>query len=260
MEPVAIQTIYEAMARIAPPELAESWDNPGLLVDCGKPAARALTALDITPAVVEEAKALGCGVIVAHHPVIFSPLKRMDRRDVPFLLAEAGISAICMHTNFDAAEGGVNDILADLFGMREAAPFAGGCGRVGAVDPIAVPALAALAQERLGAFCVPPLAGPAVQVKYADNGRPVRRLAVISGSGGSLFAEALAAGADCLLTGEASHHAAIDAARLGLGLVAAGHYATEYPAAAALAARLQDEVPGLAVFASRENRDPFTAL
>ena len=160
MEPIAIQTIYEAMTRIAPPELAESWDNPGLLVDCGRPAARALTALDITPAVVEEAKALGCGVIVAHHPVIFSPLKRMDRRDVPFLLAEAGISAICMHTNFDAAEGGVNDILADLFGMREAAPFAGGCGRVGEIDPVAVPALAALAQERLGAFCVPPLAGP----------------------------------------------------------------------------------------------------
>ena len=72
MEPIAIQTIYEAMTRIAPPELAESWDNPGLLVDCGRPVVRALTALDITPAVVDEAKRLGCGVIVAHHPVIFS--------------------------------------------------------------------------------------------------------------------------------------------------------------------------------------------
>ena len=260
MEPIAIQTIYEAMTRIAPPELAESWDNPGLLVDCGRPVVRALTALDITPAVVDEAKRLGCGVIVAHHPVIFSPLKRLDRQDVPFLLVEAGISAICMHTNFDAAEGGVNDTLAGLFGMRSPAPFAGGCGRVGEIDPLSVPALAALARERLGALCVPPLEGPAVQVKYADNGRPVKRLAVISGSGGSLFAEALAAGADCLLTGEASHHAAIDAARLGLGLIAAGHYATEYPAAAALAACLQEAVPGLAVIASRENRDPFTYL
>ena len=263
MEPIAIQTIYEAMTRIAPPELAESWDNPGLLVDCGRPAARALTALDITPAVVEEARRLDCGVIVAHHPVIFTPLKRMDRRDVPFLLAEAGISAVCMHTNFDAAEGGVNDTLAGILGMQEAEPFAGGCGRVGTLDtqaPLTVPALAALAQRRLGALCVPPREGPAVQVKYADNGRPVRRLAVISGAGGSLFEEALAVGADCLLTGEASHHAAIDAARLGLGLIAAGHYATEYPAVAALAARLQEAVPGLAVFASRENRDPFTYL
>lgn len=257
---IAIRTIYDAMARLAPPELAESWDNPGLLVDCGRPVERALTALDITPEVVAEAQRLGCGVIVAHHPVIFSPLKRLDGRDLPFLLVQAGISAICMHTNFDAAEGGVNDTLAGILGMTDTTPIANGCGRVGAIEPCTVPALAALAAERLGGFCVPPLAGPAVQVKYADNGRPVRRLAVISGSGGSLLEEALAAGADCLLTGEASHHHAIDAARLGLGLVAAGHYATEYPAAAALAARLQQAVPGLAVFASRENRDPFTYL
>ena len=237
---VTVQQVFEELRRLAPVELACSWDNVGLLVDAGRPVTRIATALDITPAVVDEAKRLGCGVIVAHHPVIFSPLKRLDRQDVPFLLVEAGISAICMHTNFDAAEGGVNDTLAGIFGIRQAQPFANGCGRVGEIDPVTVPALAALARERLGALCVPPLEGPAVQVKYTDNGRPVKRLAVISGSGGSLFAEALAAGADCLLTGEASHHAAIDAARLGLGLIAAGHYATEYPAAAALAARLQE--------------------
>ena len=257
---IALQTVYEAMARLAPPDLAENWDNVGLLVDCGRPVARALTALDITPAVVQEAKDLGCGLIVAHHPVIFSPLKRLGARDVPFLLAQAGISAICMHTNYDAAAGGVNEVLAGIFAIEDAEPFANGCGRVGRVDPIAVPALAELARERLGALCVPPLAGPTAQVKYVDNGRPVRRLAVISGAGGSLFEEALAVGADCLLTGEASHHAACDAARLGLGLVAAGHYATEYPAAAALAARLQEAVPGLAVIASRQDRDPFTYL
>lgn len=257
---ITVQTIYQAMARLAPPELAESWDNVGLLVDCGKPVVRALTALDITPEVVEEAARLGCGVIVSHHPVIFSPLKRLEPRDVPFLLVQAGISAICMHTNFDAAEGGVNETLAELFGIRDPEPFANGCGRVGEIDPITVNGLAALAQDRLGALCVPPLEGPAVQVKYTDNGRMVRRLAVISGAGGSLFQDALAVGADCLLTGEANHHAACDAKRLGLGLIAAGHYATEYPAVAALAARLQEAVPGLVVVASRENRDPFTYL
>lgn len=257
---ITVQTVYEAMARLAPPQLAESWDNVGLLVDCGRPVTRALTTLDITPEVVEEAARLGCEVIVSHHPVIFSPLKKLSSRDVPFLLAQAGISAICMHTNYDAAEGGVNEILAELFAMRDPEPFANGCGRVGEIDPIPVPQLAALAQDRLGCFCVPPLEGPAVQVKYTDNGRPVRRLAVISGAGGSMFEDALAVGADCLLTGEASHHAACDAKRLDLGLIAAGHYATEYPAAAALAARLQEEVPGLMAVASRENRDPFTYL
>src|SRR5699024_12350466 len=104
MEPLATQTTYEATTRIAPPELAESWDNPGLLVDCGRPAARALTALDITPAVVEEARRLDCGVIVAHRPVIFTPRKRMDRRDVASLLAWAGGAACLRHSHSDAAE------------------------------------------------------------------------------------------------------------------------------------------------------------
>lgn len=101
---------------------------------------------------------------------------------------------------------------------------------------------------------------PTVQVKYADTGRVVKRLAVISGGGGSLFEEALAQGADCLLTGEASHHAACDAKRLGLSLVAAGHYATEFPVVEAVAARLRQALPGLEVLPSRENRDPFTYL
>ena len=126
-----IQAIYQAMARMAPPELAESWDNVGLLVDCGRPAARALTALDITPEVVEEARQLGCGVIVAHHPVIFSPLKRLDCRDVAFLLVQAGISALCMPPNLDAAAGGGNGGLAGVRGIRGPGPLSGGCGRGG---------------------------------------------------------------------------------------------------------------------------------
>ena len=74
--------IYEAMQRIAPLELAESWDNPGLLVDCGGPVEKVLVTLDITPEVVEEAAAKGCSLIVAHHPVIFSPLKKLGSREV----------------------------------------------------------------------------------------------------------------------------------------------------------------------------------
>ena len=254
-----VSEIYEALARMAPPELAESWDNVGLLVDCGGAVERALVCLDITPEVVEEAVARQCGLIVSHHPVIFSPLKRLGPQDVPLQLMRAGISAISMHTNLDAAEGGVNDVLAGLFGMRDPVPFANGCGRVGEIDPCTVPQLAALCQEKLGPYCVPPVGDtPAVQVKYADTGRVVKRLAVISGGGGSLFEEALAQGADCLLTGEASHHAACDAKRLGLSLVAAGHYATEFPVVEAVAGRLRQALPGPGGLPSPEKRDPFT--
>lgn len=89
---------------------------------------------------------------------------------------------------------------------------------------------------------------------------PVRRLAVISGAGGSLFEEALAVGADCLLTGEANHHHACDAKRLGMSLIAAGHYATEFPVTAAVAEKLRAALPGVEVLVSTANKDPYTYL
>ena len=252
--------IYAEMQRYAPLELAESWDNPGLLVDCGREVSRVLVTLDITPEVVEEAAAGGCELIVSHHPVIFSPLKKLTPRDVSFQLVQKGISAICMHTNLDAAEGGVNEVLAGIFGMRDWEVFADGCGRVGEVEPITVPELARKAQVELGARCNTPLDGPEVPVKYADMGKPVRRLAVISGAGGGLFEEALAMEADCLLTGEANHHHAIDAKRLGLSLIAAGHYATEFPVTAAVAEKLRTAFPELEILVSEDARDPYTYL
>ena len=193
-----VQKIYEEMQRMAPLELAESWDNPGLLVDCGGEVSRVLVALDVTAETLAEAEQNGCQLIVTHHPVIFHPLKKLSPADLPFQLVQKGISAICMHTNLDAAEGGVNEVLAGIFGMKNWEPFAGGCGRVGEVEPITVPELARKARVELGARCNTPLDGPEVPVKYADTGKPVRRLAVISGAGGGLFEEALAMEADCV--------------------------------------------------------------
>ena len=265
--PIVAQ-IEQALFQLAPKDLAFDWDNVGHLE--GSPdqeVQRVLVALDVTENVVSEAEKLGCQLIVSHHPVMnctWHPVQtlRTDDRQGRILmgLVTHDISAICMHTNLDAAEGGVNDVLADLFGIRQRTAFADGCGRVGEIDPITVPELAALAQRKLAALCNAPDTGAAVQGKFADAGRPVRRLAVISGAGGSLFAEAIAEGADCLLTGEANHHAAIDAVRLGLSLVAAGHYATEFPVCAAIADRLHAVFPELEVRVSGENRDPFTYI
>ena len=131
---ITVNQVYEAMQAIAPLELAEHWDNPGLLVDCGGQMHRVLAALDITPEVVAEAAAKQCEMIVSHHPVIFDPLKKIGPQDVPFQLVQAGISAICMHTNLDAAEGGVNEVLAGIFDMKNMETFAEGCGRVGAIE------------------------------------------------------------------------------------------------------------------------------
>lgn len=246
---ITVQQVLEEMRRIAPPELAESWDNVGLLVDAGQPVDAILTTLDITAPVVEEAVRLGCSLIVSHHPVIFDPIKRITADDLPALLLQGGVSAICMHTNLDAAPGGVNDTLAELLGMRDTVPFADGCGRIGTVDATTAKALAELCEDTLGPG-----------VRYVEADHPVLRLAEVSGAGGSYWKEALDLGADCLVTGEANHHVACDAKRLGMGLVAAGHWATERPIAGVLAKRLKEAFPDIPVTVSRADKDPFTYL
>jgi len=244
-----LKEIHAYLEELAPPALAEDWDNVGLLVDTGAEVTSALLALDITGPVLDEAAACDCSLVISHHPVIFHPLRTLTAADVPFRMARMGVSGICMHTNMDAAVGGVNDVLADRLGLREVTAF-GGLGRVGSLpSPLSLPDLAALCAERLDA-----------RVKYADPGVTVARLAVVGGAGGDLLAAAKAAGADALLTGEAHHHEALEALRTGTGLLAAGHFATEFPLMPALADKLRARFPGLRVLVSRRDRDPFTYL
>ena len=244
-----LKEIYNYLKELAPLELAEDWDNPGLLVDCGRPVGRVLTCLDITGPVVREAREKGCDLVVSHHPVIFRPLKALQEGQVPCLLLKAGISAICMHTNLDAAPGGVNDTLAQRMGLRDAEPFAEGMGRIGWIEEMSAHQLAQETARVLHA-----------RVQWADGGKPIRSLALITGSGGSMLEDAIRAGADALLTGEASHHTALDALAAGVTLVAAGHYATEFPVAQTLAARLKDRFRDLEVLVSEADRDPYHYL
>ena len=244
-----LKEIYNYLKELAPLELAEDWDNPGLLVDCGRPVGRVLTCLDITGPVVREAREKGCDLVVSHHPVIFRPLKALQEGQVPCLLLKAGISAICMHTNRDAAPGGVNDTLAQRMGLRDAEPFAEGMGRIGWIEEMSAHQLAQETARVLHA-----------RVQWADGGKPIRSLALITGSGGSMLEDAIRAGADALLTGEASHHTALDALAAGVTLVAAGHYATEFPVAQTLAARLKDRFRDLEVLVSEADRDPYHYL
>ena len=249
--PVTVQEILRELKAFAPTELACNWDNVGLLVDAGRPVSRVLTALDITADVVREAAAQSCELIVSHHPVIFDPLKRIAADDVPALLLQNGISAICMHTNLDAAPGGVNDTLADTLGMaREGRrEFADGCGRIGTVP--------ATTATELARFCAATLHSG---VKYVDSPRPVTCLAEVSGAGGSYLQQAIDEGADCLVTGEAAHHIALLAKQKGVGLVVAGHWGTEQAVADVLAARLTAAFPGLTAIHAAADTDPYAYL
>ena len=123
---------------LAPPELAESWDNNGLL--CGRldaPAGRVLVALDPFLPAAEEAADWGAGLLLTHHPLLFRPARAVTDetalgRTMLFLI-EHGIAAVNAHTCLDYAPGGVNDVLAQSLACPTSP--AAGCGAVGACFP-----------------------------------------------------------------------------------------------------------------------------
>lgn len=228
-----VQQVYEVMQRLAPPELAEHWDNPGLLVDCGGNVRRVLVTLDITPEVVAEAAAKQCTVIVAHHPVIFDPLKRLCPADVPYQLVRAGISAICMHTNLDAAEGGVNDVLAQKLGLEGLTPLTEEkIGRIGTLKcEMPLVEFTRFVIESLGCN----------GLRYTDCGKPVHRVAVGGGACGDYIPQAIAAGCDTFVTSDLRYHDFLDTTELHL--IDAGHFPTEDVICEPLVAYLQRAFP-----------------
>ena len=232
----------------APRELAESWDNVGLLV--GDPEAaveRVLVALDITPQVAEEALERGCQLIVAHHPVMncaWHPVQtvRADNRQGRTLTAllRGGVAAICMHTNLDAAEGGVNDILAEKLGLTQPEMLTEEkIGRIGTLKcEIPLVEFTHSVIELLGCN----------GLRYVDAGRPVHRVAVGGGACGCYIPQAIAAGCDTFVTSDLKYNDFLDTE--GLNLIDAGHFPTENVVCPALRDRLAEAFPAVDVLCS----------
>ncbi|MFV0353203.1 MAG: Nif3-like dinuclear metal center hexameric protein [Oscillospiraceae bacterium] len=241
-----LNEVWDFIKQIAPAELAESWDNVGPLVRCQNQSNSIMVCLDITKEVIEEAAQKECGILVSHHPVIFSPLKQMDETMSAWHLVRHNISAVCAHTNLDAAIGGVNDVLAGILGLQDIEEFGSG-GRIGNLPQASTP-------KQLAALCQKTLGSP---VRMADATHPVKRVAVVGGSGASFIQDALRAKADCLVTGDADHHDGLDALALGLTLIAAGHHATEQPVVPVLAQKLRQHFTQAQVLVATCSTDPF---
>lgn len=122
-----VKDIFEFLNGLAPVELAESYDNPGLLVgDPKQEVTTALLSLDITPKTAKEAHERGAQLVISHHPVIFKPVRSVLAQGTTspvWNLAKFSLSAICMHTNLDVANGGVNDCLAKVLGLANITRF-----------------------------------------------------------------------------------------------------------------------------------------
>lgn len=246
---------------VAPLELKESFDNVGFLVgESGAAVRRVLVSLDVTRAVVEEAEKLGAELIVSHHPVIFHPLKSVTDRDeagrLVIRLLRSRIAAVCMHTNLDAAAGGVNDALAERLGLSDTAllhpegtdgngrPY--GIGRAGRMEREMEPEeFARMVKERLGCN----------GLRMVSGGRPVRKAAVGGGACGEFLADAAAMGCDAFVTADVKYNVFQDAAALGITLIDAGHFPTEDVICAPLAERLRERFPELTAVKSRVHRE-----
>ena len=243
-----VNDIFERLSQWAPLELQMGFDNSGFLIGRGdRPVRRVLLSLDITRPVIEEAAAMSAELIVSHHPVIFHPLKTLHEEGEggrTLLLIEKGIAAVCMHTNLDIAAGGVNDVLIRLLGAEPEEALDEGCGRVGTL-PEALPLRDFLARckERLGAE----------GLRYVNGGRPVRRIAVMGGAGGSALGCAVSKGCDSYVTADVKHDVFLDASELGVNLIDAGHFCTENPVIPALCARLQAAFPAVDFRVSQRN-------
>ena len=119
-----IKDCIKQIENIAPPSLAQSWDNTGLLVGDGNSTVKnILLTIDVTPDVIKEAKKLGYNFIVSYHPVIWDGLKKIVSGSVVYELIQSGISVYSIHTALDAVKGGVNDGLAEMVGIKNPQPI-----------------------------------------------------------------------------------------------------------------------------------------
>lgn len=232
-----LKKIVEILEEIAPPELAEAFDEGriGLILNLENDVKKIAVALDANAYVLEKAAEIGADLLITHHTLIFKSVNIISKPLAAALrlALENGISLYSMHTNYDRAKGGVNDVLAARLGLRNIEDAE--MGRIGEVDPCSSAELAARVSEILG-----------TPVMYAGEKESIRRVMVFGGSGfrNEYIQVARERGAEAFVSSELKH----DVLRSNgdLCLIDATHYATENPGMEALCPRLR-ELLGLEV-------------
>lgn len=262
--PVKCQTIITFVEEMAPKALALEGDNTGWQVgDPRNEVEAVLLAMDVDDAVVDEALEMGAGLIVAHHPLIYKPVKSI-RLDLPAgavlaRLVRTGLNVYSAHTSLDVAEHGVNAALAarlGLTGIRDLTEEYGGLGRIGRLpEPVPFADFVERVKQALDA--------PAVKAGGPAD-RPIAKVALCGGSGGDLWPKAAFAGADVFVTGDLKYHAARDILAAGMNFVDPGHYPSERiilePLRDHLVERCRAAGADVRVAIARTYQDPFVVL
>ena len=271
---VKIYQVVDALEHYAPLPLQEGYDNAGPQVGLTEAVevSGALLCLDVTEAVVDEAIRKGCNLIVSHHPLIFRKLARIsDENYVQRTVRKAiknDITIVSMHTNMDAAKGGVNFKIAEKLGLRNLRFFGGekeidgvkgGEGVIGEItdetdtlhaDGIAADDLVLMLRERFQAECV--------QCNQLLR-RPIRKVALCGGAGSFLLDAAIAAGADAFITGEMHYHEFFGHEQ-EIQICVIGHYQSEQFTSEIFRSIITEKCPGVKCEISEINTNPIIYL
>ncbi len=222
-------TFYQLYTRLNekyPIELRCDWDNDGLMCsfDLNRQVKNILVALDVTMDTVDYAIENGYDTIISHHPLVFRSQKGLTSSNYTqkklIRLIKNNINVLSFHTRLDAVDGGVNDTLCKLIGLKnvskdELDPI----GRIGELDnTLELSTFAENIKKILNSSVV----------LYAGD-KIVKRVYVVGGDGKDLIENAITCGADTLLTGRASYNTMIDAKDMGINIIEAGHFFTENP-------------------------------
>lgn len=257
-----VDALIRLLEKTYPRELAESWDNPGLLAGRrDKEVKNVFLALDATDQVIEKAIEKKADLLLTHHPLLFHAIKQVNtdtlagRRLVRMI--QADISYYAMHTNYDVVT--MAPLSSQMLGLLEPAVLEvtrkdeetgkeEGFGRVGMLpEPVGLEECAEMVKKAFGL--------DSVRI-FGDPGQRILRAAISPGSGKSMIAPALHAKAEVLITGDIDHHEGIDAVAEGLAIIDAGHYGLEHIFVGHMVEFLRENCPDLNIY-QEEIKNPF---
>lgn len=241
--------------------MQEEWDNCGWQVGpLTEEATAALLCIDVTPAVLDEAIAKGCNLIISHHPLIFSGLKKLSPADTTASIVikaiQNGISIYSSHTAMDRASDGVSGMMCYKLGLTDCTildnPEATeGLGMIGCTTvPYSEKEYLSIVKETFGCQ----------SIRYSElRGKEIKRVAVCGGSGAYLIEEAMRQGADIFITADVKYHQYF--ASLGKMIVAdIGHFESEQFTKEIFFNIISKKIPKFALYFSETGKSPINSL
>ena len=265
MSEINVQAVADYLHSIAPNAYQEAYDNSGLLVGSYSDSVKGiLISLDVTESVISEAVEMGCNLIVSHHPIIFSGLKRLtDQNYIQRCVKMAikhDVNLFAIHTNLDNVyDHGVNTNIARILGLSDveilrAKPEVGeekvGSGIIGKIASMEEHAFLEYLKTKMAVSCVK---------HTALLGQPIEKVAVCGGSGRFLLEDAKALGADIFISSDFKYHEFFDAD--GQIVIAdIGHYESEQHTTKMLQALLKTKFSTFAAHCTKVNTNPVNYL